>query len=278
LLDGFSNHNWQRNPRLLVARLPPPNLCDVTVSTCPPMSDPHWQNWNPDFTHADVLLQTCNDINQHPAPQWPDHVKTNFVRFIQNGGGALIYHSANNAFPHWPEYNDIIGLGWRPKSFGTALQMDANGNITRLPPGQGANTGHAPRADVLVHTLGHHPIHQNLPPTWKSPALEVYYDARGPAQNLQVLSYGQDPRGHQYWPLEWTVSYGKGRVYCSSFGHVWKDESATNQPIDLRAADEQLLLERALQWLAHRPITLPLPPDFPTPQKTSLRPNIPLPR
>ena len=277
IVDGFSNHNWKLNTKLLRGILEPTGLFDVAVSTSPPTAaSPGWDVWRPKFSDFDVVLQTYNNLNG--GPKWPEDVKHAFVDFVRNGGGVFIYHSANNAFADWPEYNDIIGLGWRPVSYGTALRMSADGAITRLPPGQGRATRHAPRADVLVHTLGNHPIHQGFPPVWKTPLLEVYYDARGPANNVDVISYGQDPRFKDYWPLEWTVTYGQGRVYASSFGHVWSDETEVKQPVDLLAADEQTLILRALQWLAKRPITVPVPKDFPTADKTSIRANIPLPK
>ena len=117
----------------------------------------------------------------------------------------------------------------------------------------------------------------SIPKTWRTPALEVYYHARGPAENLTILSYGQDPRGKLYWPLEWAVTYGEGRAYSSSFGHVWSDETETKQPVDLLAVDEQILIQRAIQWLAKRPVTVPIPANFPTAEKVSLSPNIKLP-
>jgi hypothetical protein len=275
IVDGVSNHNWKLNTKLLRGLLEPSGLFEVAVSTSPPTAaSGGWDLWRPRFSDYDVVLQTYNDI--HGGPPWPDPVKKDFVSFVKNGGGVFIYHSANNAFPDWPEYNDIIGLGWRKASYGTALRMSADGSITRLPPGQGRGTGHAPRSDVVVHQLGDHPIHQGLPPAWKSPMLEVYFDARGPAENVQVISYGKDPKYGDYWPIEWVVSYGEGRVYCSSFGHVWSDESETHQPIDLLAADEQTLIPRAIQWLAKRQITVSVPADFPTPDKTSVREPIPL--
>ena len=279
ILDGFSNHNWKLNTKLLRGLLQPTGLFEVTVSTCPPGNSPDWEKWSPRFSEADVILQTCNDISQNPKPRWPDAVKTSFVDFVKNGGGVLVYHSGNNAFPDWPEYNDIIGIGWRQGNFGTALRLDAEGNITRLPPGQGGGTGHANRADVVVHTRGDHPIHAGMPKKWKSPMLEVYYGVRGPANDVDVISYGKDPRNNQFWwPLEWTVKYGKGLVYSSSFGHVWSDESETKQPVDLLAVDEQILIQRALQWLAKRPITVQVPKNFPTEEKVSLSENIPLPK
>jgi hypothetical protein len=275
IIDGVSNHNWKLNTRLLRGILEPGGLFDVAVSTSPPTAtSPGWDAWRPKFGDYDVVLQTYNDI--HGGPPWPEEVKTQFVSFVNNGGGVFIYHSANNAFADWAQYNDIIGLGWRNVSYGTALQMSADGSITPLPPGQGRGTGHAARADVVVHQLNDHPIHQGFPPAWKSPMLEVYFDARGPAKNLQVISYGKDPRFGDYWPIEWVVTYGKGRVYCSSLGHVWSDENETHQPVDLLAADEQTLIPRAIEWLAGRPITVPVPSDFPTAEKTSIRQNIPL--
>jgi type 1 glutamine amidotransferase len=278
ILDGFSNHNWKLNTRLLRGLLQPTGLFEIAVSTCPAQNSPEWEKWQPDFAHADVIIQTCNDISQRPAPKWPEPVKVSFVDFVKNGGGVLVYHSGNNAFPDWLEYNDIIGIGWRPVTYGTALQLSEDGQITRIPPGQGRATGHAAREEVLVRQLGEHPIHEGMPKTWKTPALEVYYSARGPANNVQVISYGLDPRFKEYWPLEWTVTYGQGRVYSSSFGHVWSDESETKQPVDLLAVDEQILIQRTLQWLAKKPVTVPIPKNFPTAKKASLSENIPLPK
>jgi type 1 glutamine amidotransferase len=276
IVDGVSNHNWKLNTKLLRGLLEPTGLFDVGVSTSPPTAaSPGWDNWRPKFSDYDVVIQTYNDIQR--GPPWPEEVKGAFVDFVKNGGGVFVYHSGNNAFAKWPEYNDIIGLGWRAVTYGTALKMSADGTITPQGPGEGRATSHAPRADVLVHTLGDHPIHQGMPAVWKTPMLEVYYDARGPAKNVQVISYGQDPRFKDYWPLEWTVTYGKGRVYASSFGHVWSDEDEVKQPVDLLAADEQVLIMRAIQWLAKRPITIPVPADFPTAQKTSIRGSIPAP-
>lgn len=278
ILDGFSNHNWQLNTKLLRGLLQPTGLFEVSVSTCPPLNSPDREKWMPKFAEADVVLQTCSDISQRPAPKWPEPVKAAFVDFVKKGGGVLVYHSGNNAFPDWPEYNDIIGIGWRPVTYGTALQMDAEGKITRLPPGEGLATSHAPRAEVLVKRLGDHAIHAGMPREWKSPMLEVYYDARGPAKDIEVLSYGQDPRNKHYWPLEWTVKYGDGCVYSSTFGHVWSDESETKQPVNLLAVDEQILLQRTLQWLAKRPITVAIPKNFPTAEKASVSENIVLPK
>jgi type 1 glutamine amidotransferase len=102
----------------------------------------------------------------------------------------------------------------------------------------------------------------------------VYYYARGPADNVEVLSYGRDPRFGLNWPVEWTVRYGRGRAYVATFGHVWKDDV---QPLSMRCAGVQTVIVRVLQWLAGRPVTFPVPPDFPTETTLSIRPEIPPP-
>jgi uncharacterized protein len=214
------------------------------------------------------VIQNYNDI--HGGPSWPAEVRTSFEDFVRGGGGVYIFHSAQNAFPDWPAYNEIIGLGWRKKDYGTAIAIGGDEQLVIYPPGQGRDTSHAPNGDVVVHLFGDHPIHDGLPRTWKTPHLEVYYDARGPAKNVQVLSYARDPRFGENWPVEWTVDYGQGRAYIATFGHVWRGDT---QPESMRCAGVQTMIVRALQWLAKRPVTFPVPDDFPTAEKTSIRPE-----
>ena len=104
-----------------------------------------------------------------------------------------------------------------------------------------------------------------------TPDIEVYHYARGPAARLEVLSYGFDPDTKMNWPLEWTTTYGKGRVYTSTFGHVWAGDT---QPARMRCAGVQTIVMRALQWLARRPVTIPVPPDFPAADQLSVRGEI----
>ena len=67
---------------------------------------------------------------------------------------------------------------------------------------------------------------------------------------------------------EWTVEFGKGRAYNSTFGHIWRDEK---DPPDARCAGFQTILVRALQWLALRPTDFPVPADFPDATRPVLR-------
>jgi Trehalose utilisation len=273
IIDGFSNHDWKLTTELIRGIIEPTKLFAVSVSTAPPKKDsPGWDTWRPKFSDYDVVIQNCNDING--GPSWPREVQVAFEDFVTQGGGVYVWHSGNNAFPDWPAYNEMIGLGWRKKDFGVAIAIDDQGQLVRIPAGEGGDTSHGARVDTVVKRLGDHPIHAGLPRQWLTPDIEVYHHARGPAKNLEVLSYGFDPRTQMNWPLEWVVTYGKGRVYTSTFGHVWKDDIV--QPARMRCAGVQTVAIRALLWLARSDMVFPVPADFPTATAMSVRGEIPL--
>jgi uncharacterized protein len=274
IVDGCSNHDWQLTTRCIRAILEPTGLFEVAVSTAPPSaSSPGWAEWRPKFRDYDVVIQTYNDLGGG-AP-WPAEVRADFEAFVRDGGGVYVWHAGNNAFSNWPEYNRMIGMGWRKKNQGIALRIDDDGTIVRIPSGEGNDTSHGARFDALVVRLADHPIHQGMPRRWKAADIEVYNYPRGTAEEVVPISYANDTaRTKLNWPIEWTVSYGQGRVYTSTLGHVWKGDV---QPVTVRDAAVQTLLVRAVQWLAKRPVTFPVPPDFPSENATSVRGELNLP-
>ncbi|MEI8289667.1 MAG: ThuA domain-containing protein [Verrucomicrobiota bacterium] len=269
IVDGFSNHDWRQTTSLLHGLLDPSGLFAVAVSTAPPATNAaDWAAWRPPFSECDVVIQNCNDISR--GPSWPEPVKKEFADFVRRGGGVYIFHSAENAFLGWKEYEQMVGLCWRKADYGTAIRVNADSSLVRISPGEGGGTGHGKRGDVLVTRLGDDPVHAGMPHQWLSPDMEVYYYARGPAENVNVLSYARDSRPGQglWWPVEWTTAFGRGRVYVSTYGHVWKGE--TNPPA-MRCVAVQTIIPRVIQWLAKRPVTIPVPADFPGTNSVSLR-------
>lgn len=260
IVDGFSNHDWKKTTTLLRGFIEADGRFTVATSTSPPKKDaPGWGQWRPAFSDYDVVIQNCNDIGG--GPSWPRAVEEDLEDFVRSGGGLFAFHSANNAFPKWKEYNSMIGLGWRPKGFGPAITISDGGEVIRVPAGEGRGTSHGKRVDARVTRLGEHPIHQGLPKQWTAADIEVYSYARGPAENLTVLSYARDAKTELNFPVEWVVTYGKGRVYNSTLGHVWKDSPAA--PPSVRCVAFQTLLIRALEWLATGKTRSPVPGNFP---------------
>lgn len=267
VVDGFSNHDWARTTSLIRGVLSAAGGFRVEVATCPASpAEAAAAPFRPALGRHDVVLVNCNSLSN--GGQWPEAFREDFVRFVREGGGVFVFHSANNSFAGWEDYDRIIGLGWRPAGGGIALRVGPDGKIERIPAGNGPGTAHGPRGDRLVHRLGEHPIHAGLPGEWMAAMIEVYTYARGPAEGLEVLSWAEDPASGGRWPVEWTVSYGQGRIYNSTLGHVWRGEE---EPPGFRCAGFQAILVRALKWLAKRPVDSPVPPDFPGKSRTSLR-------
>ncbi len=282
ILDGFSNHDWQRTTLLLRGILESAGEFEVQVSTAPQEpGSAAWAAWRPHFADFDVVIQTCNENGANGLlqgvkvkPDWPEAVKKEFADYVRKGGGVYIFHAGENAFVGWKEYEQMVGLSWRNADYGTAIRLTDTGEIVRIPPGDGRGTGHGQRGDVLVTRLGEDPIHAGLPRSWRSPEMEVYYYARGPAEGIKVLAYARDsdPKLGLLWPVEWTTTYGKGRVYISTYGHVWPGDVKTP---GLQDAAVQTIVPRALEWLARRPVTYPVPADFPGTGAISVRATVP---
>ena len=248
IVDGFSNHDWRKTTAFIKETLEETGMFEAAVTTTPGKpDDPAWEQWRPQFSDYGVVILNWNNVRM-PELRWPEAMERALEAYVDGGGGLLAFHSANNAFPHWAEYDRMIGIGWRGKDHGTALQLTAEGEIRRIPPGEGERTSHGPRQDTVVIRLNDHPITRGIPKRWLTPDIEVYTYARGPAEELTVLTYGLHHATDRYWPLEWAVSYGRGRVYSSSFGHIW--ESDVGIPDRVLCIGFQTSLIRAAEWLA----------------------------
>ena len=260
IVDGFSNHDWKQTTALLRGVLAAAGGFDVSVSTAP--IDPNsaaWAAWRPRFADYDVVIQTCNEgamngllTGVKPKPDWPHDVKMDFADFVRNGGGVYIFHSAENAFVGWKEYEDMVGLSWRHASYGSSIRVGKNGEMVRIAPGEGGDTSHGPRADRLITRIGDDPIHAGMPKAWLTPDSEVYVYARGPAERVKVLAYAEDtvPGLGMLWPVEWTTTYGKGRVYVSVYGHVWPGGCAAGGNALRRGPDHYSARAAMAGWTA----------------------------
>ena len=266
IVDGFSNHDWRHTTECIQSLLLGSGLCEVTVTTAPVKGAPAAAQWRPDFREYDVVIQNCNSLGN--GNQWPDRVRSDFEAYVRGGGGVFIWHSANNSFAEWDAYNQMIGLGWRSVDQGDSLEIKG-GQVMRIPAGTGEGTSHGERSELLVQVLTDHPINRGYPKRWRTPDIELYTFPRGPATNLTVLSCASKEEGGRQWPIEWVVTYGKGRVYNGTFGHVWDDR---RMPEGIQCVGFQTTCLRAIQWLAGREVTYPIPKEFPTADCVSLRP------
>jgi uncharacterized repeat protein (TIGR03806 family) len=279
VIEGSSNHDWQRRVSLYQSILSRDGSFEMDVSIVPQdVNSPEWAAWNPDFSAYDVVLSGySNAIGGAP---WPEAARIAFADYVSNGGGFHAFHEANQAFADWQEWREIVGLAWYGANTGTAFTVNPDDTLTTHPPGSGLATGHGNRADSLVtrhNPAAAHPIHAGLPDSWMAADLEVVRFARGIdpdlASNVTILSSAVDPdppagEPALRHPVEWTVSHGDGRVYSSTYGHIFSDQT---EPEGMRCAAFQETFVRALKWCAGRNPGTQTPPDFPTPTAISLR-------
>lgn len=267
IVDGFSNHDWKQTTKITKQILESSGLFKIEVSTMPSFENQDlWRLWSPNFSEFDIVIQNTNNINQKEI-RWPEKVEKSLEKYVRSGGGLYILHSANNAFAHWDEYNLMIGLGWRSEKEGIAIQVGENGEIIKIPVGEGKATYHGPRNDEVIYKYNDHPINQDFPNAWLTPDMELYKYARGSAENLTALSFAIDDETGIQWPVEWVIDYGKGRVYNSSMGHLWKGQT---YPVSFRCIGFQTTMIRATEWLATGKVTYKVPENFPTEEFTSL--------
>ena len=113
LLDGESGgpyHNWQLTTPVLKKELEDTGLFGVTVATSP-QSGGDFSNFMPEFSRYQVV------VFNYDGPDWPTDLRLQFEHYIENGGGLAIVHAADNAFPNWPAFNQMIGIGgWRNRN------------------------------------------------------------------------------------------------------------------------------------------------------------------
>lgn len=271
IVDGFSNHDWKRTTQAIVKILDQYGGIKIDISTSPnsTATKEQLENWNPDFSAYDVVLLNCNDLGK--PVRWSDRTRKELENFVSGGGGLYIFHSANNSFADWPEYNRMIGMGWRDKNFGKAVIIGDDQKLKIIEPGKGENTSHGNRINALTTRIGNHPIQKGLPRNWVFADIEVYTYARGPIENVTVISYAKDEKYGLNFPVEWVIKYGKGKVYNSSLGHFWNDQE---NPPGMRCTAFQTEMHRAIQWLAKRKVDTNVPEDFPGTATISLRNNL----
>src|ERR1039458_3482745 len=117
IIDGQNNHAWQQTTPVLRKILEDTGLFKVDVLTSPERGG-DFSKFRPEFSKYQVVISNYNDVTYEPVRQvtcggdkWPADVEVGFEQFVRNGGGFVVYHAANNAFPDWPEYNRMIGIG-----------------------------------------------------------------------------------------------------------------------------------------------------------------------
>ena len=265
LIDGQNNHDWRSTTPFLKKALEDSDRFTVDVSSNLKEGDKPGKvdtvPFPPDLSKYDVLLSNYN------GAAWPKEFQKDLDSRLKDGKIALvIVHAANNAFGNWLEYNQMIGMGWRGNNFGDRLIIDESGKEKRVPKGEGPGAGHGPKHSFKITIRdSEHPITKGMPKEWLHTSDELYQGMRGPIQHVHLLATAYSDREKykgtgEHEPMIWTVAYGKGRVFHTPMGH---DLGA------MRDVGFVTTLTRGTEWAATGKVTIPIPDNFPTADKTS---------
>lgn len=257
LVTGQNNHQWKTSSPVFKQLLEQSGLFTVEVATSPAEGE-DMSSFRLDFSGYNVIVLDYN------GDAWPVTTQQNFVNYVQSGGGVVVVHAADNAFPEWPEFNEIIGLGgWgnRNENWGPYVYWKDGEFVRDTSPGSGGT--HGKQAPFQVVRRVEHPITRGLPEKWMHATDELYGLLRGPANNLTVLATAySDPKLNgtgRNEPVLFTIQYGKGRIFHTVLGHV---DGRPPFPA-IECAGFITTLQRGAEWAATGEVAQKVPNDFP---------------
>ncbi len=269
LLDGESAgpyHRWQVTTPVLNTMLAETGLFAIDVATAPAARG-ELAGFHPGFAGHGAIVMNYDA----PDDRWPAELKTAFERYVHEGGGLVIVHAADNAFPGWKAFNDMTGVGgWRDRneSAGPHWFVKDGTLASDSTPGP-AGTHGTRRPFRLTLRDPNHPITKGLPATWMHQGDELYASLRGPGQHMTVLATAHsDPANNgtgRDEPQLLIVQYGRGRVFHTTLGH---DVNA------MSSVDFVTTFQRGVEWAATGAVTQNVPASFPTATTVSYRADL----
>jgi type 1 glutamine amidotransferase len=262
IVDGQNNHKvWPETTQMIKGYLEETGLFTVDVATTPPAGG-DMTLFKPNFADYAIVVSNYN------GEPWSADVQTAFENFVSGGGGFVSVHAANNAFPKWTAYNEMIAVGgWgdRNEKWGPYVRFRDGKFVRDTTPGRGGSHGARHQFQVVVRNSDH-PITKGLPTQWLHTEDELYDRLRGPAENLTVLAtaYSEpSTKGTgEHEPILMTINYGKGRIFHTTLGH----SVVSQQCVGFIAT-----LKRGAEWVVTGKVTQKAPEDFPQPDTTSVR-------
>jgi hypothetical protein len=269
LLDGESGgpyHKWQLTTPLLKQVLEETGLFEVDVVTAPAATGV-LGNFTPDFARYKAVVFNYDA----PDERWPEPLRTAFEQYVTAGGGVVIVHAADNAFPGWKAYNDMIGVGgWRGRTVASGPYFYYKDDKLVRDPADGPGASHGRRTPVLIRTrAADHPIMRGLPASWMHQGDEVYAHLRGPGTNMTILATAYSEPSNSGTgrdePMLMASTFGKGRVFHTAMGH---------DIVAMSCVGFVVTVQRGTEWVATGRVTQKVPAVFPSAKVVSYRADL----
>ena len=151
--------------------------------------------------------------------RWPKAAEQAFLDLVTSGMGIGIVHSANNSFPGWAEFEEMLGLCWRTEK------------------GHEPQAGHDHYAPFKVKIVDkEHFITRGVGDFEITD--ELYRDlTKYSDYHVLAEAFSQDKQ--QNYPMLLVKTYGQGRIFHTVLGH---------DAVSIRCPGFQKTMERGMLW------------------------------
>lgn len=267
LITGQNNHNWQVSHVVLKQILENSGRFDVDFAISPSQGK-DMSGFVLDFTPYQLVVLDYN------GDSWPEETNRRFLEYVNNGGGVVIYHAADNAFSKWPEFNKICALGgWEGRNEASGPYVYWQDGKLIKDSSAGVGGSHGKQHEYVLNGRDKvHPIMKGLPNKWRHTQDELYDRMRGPGNIKDCLYTAYSDKSTngsgREEPLIFTVDYGNARLYHIMLGHA--GATPEDNPA-MQCTGFQVLLLRGAEWCATGKVTQKVPKDFPTENETTYR-------
>ena len=165
----------------------------------------------------DVAAFTAENLKNYDAIMFnttgelpmDDAQKKAFIDFVRSGRGFAAVHSATDTFYMWGEFGELIGGYFNGHPWHQMVTIEVTDPTSKL-----------------VSFLGKSfQINDEIYQTSDFLAKDCHVLLRLDPASVDLKKPGV-VRRYYGWPVAWTRSFGKGRVYYNGLGHddwVWKD-------------------------------------------------------
>jgi uncharacterized protein len=266
IITGQNNHDWKTSSPILKQILDETGLFSSDIMITPEKGG-DMSTFNPDFSKYRLVVLDYN------GDSWSDKTNAAFLDFVKNGGGVVVYHAADNSFPGWKEYNEMIGLGgWGERNEKDGPYVYYKNDQLVVDTAAGIGGTHGKRREYIVKTrVPDHPVMKGLPARWFHGTDELYSLLRGPARNMQILAtaFADSAAGGGTMrdePMLMTIAFEKGRIFHTAMGHADEGGGPAMQCVGFIVT-----LQRGAEWAVTGNVTQAVPYDFPSAAGVVLR-------
>ncbi len=225
ILSGSNNHDWRQTTPFLESIYQRSNRFEVEITNQPDTLVYR------ELKKFDAIVSNWNSWPENDL-RWPEKTENGLLKYLEEGGGMVFFHSSTSAFYTWPEFGKISTGAWVE------------------------DTWHGRRSPVKVKIENQeHPVTKGFSnfyifdELWINAKQNDRFQVLGSAINEEALN-----KGFENQPAIFVSDYGKGRIFHTILGH---DDTKAMRNIGF-----QTLLLRGTEWAATSIVSLPIPEEL----------------